>query len=294
MNISELSYVKKNEPMSAHTTFRTGGAAELFAEPESEKQLAELISAARAENIALTVVGNGSNLLVKDGGIRGLVIHLGRKFAKIKVCENIITAQSGALLSQTAAAALEHSLCGLEFAAGIPGTVGGGIYMNAGAYGGSLSDVVVATRAICGGEIREFSRDEMQLGYRKSIFAQNGAVVTGVSFELAPGSREEIAAKMRELAGKRRDKQPLEFASAGSTFKRPEGHFAGALIEAAGLKGLSVGAAQVSEKHAGFIINRGGATSADILGLIGEVQRRVFAHSGVMLEPEVRIIGEDA
>ena len=166
--------------------------------------------------------------------------------------------------------------------------------MNAGAYGGSLSDVVVSARAICGGEIREFSRDEMQLGYRKSIFAQNGAVVTGVTFELAPGSREEIAAKMRELAGKRRDKQPLEFASAGSTFKRPEGHFAGALIEEAGLKGLSVGAAQVSEKHAGFIINRGGATSADIIELIGEVQSRVFAHSGVMLEPEVRIIGEDA
>lgn len=294
MSLAEFDCVKRNEPMSAHTTFRVGGAADYFAEPVSEEEAAALLDAAKQEGIPVTVTGNGSNLLVRDGGIRGLVLHMGRGFADVSVTGGKITARSGALLSQVANIARKNGLSGLEFAAGIPGSVGGGVYMNAGAYGGSLSDVLVSVRAITDGGVRTFAAGECDFGYRHSVFCENRAVIVGAEFELMRAPEEEIADRMRSLAQKRAEKQPLEYPSAGSTFKRPEGHFAGALIEQTGLKGFSVGAAQVSEKHAGFVINRGGATAAELLELIFEVQRRVFEHTGVRLEPEVRIIGEEA
>ena len=293
MKLSELKNIKFNEPMSRHTTFRAGGAADMFIEPESEGELLAALSAAKEENCPVTVIGNGSNILVRDGGVRGLVIHIGNKMSKINVSGSVICAEAGANMSKIAAAALGEELGGFEFASGIPGSIGGGLYMNAGAYGGELKDVVLSARYIKDGHIAEIEKEDMQLGYRRSIFSQTGGIITSVCIRLEKSSRKAICAKMNDYKKRRTDKQPLEFASAGSTFKRPEGNFAGALIEQAGLKGYSVGAAQVSEKHAGFIINRGGATSGDILRLIEYVQKKVFETSGVMLEPEVRIIGED-
>lgn len=293
MRLKNFDGIKFNEPMSLHTTFRAGGPADMFFEPENEEELSAVLAAAKDEGIDAVVIGNGSNLLVRDGGIRGIVVHLGKKMSKICTDGCFITAESGAQMSAVAAAALEAELGGLEFASGIPGSIGGGLYMNAGAYGGELSDVAVSARYIQDGEILTIEKKDMKLGYRRSIFAQEGGIITSVRLCLAPDKRENILAKMQDFKQRRCDKQPLEFASAGSTFKRPEGHFAGALIEQAGLKGYGIGAAQVSEKHAGFIINRGGASAAQILELIGYVQKKVYESSGVMLEPEVRIIGEE-
>jgi len=285
--------ILENEPMSRHTTFRVGGPADVLFLPESEEQLLQALSIAREAGVPCFVIGNGSNLVVKDGGIRGLVIALGEGMAAIARAGETLTAWAGASLARVSAYAQASGLSGLEFASGIPGTLGGGCAMNAGAYGGQLSDVLVDGRVLLDGVVRTLTVEEMQMGYRTSLPLRRGGIVISARFALTPDDPEAIAARMRELNARRRDKQPLNYPSAGSTFKRPEGYFAGALIEQAGLKGKRVGGAQVSEKHAGFIVNTGGATAADILTLIGIVQDEVAARFGVRLETEVRILGED-
>ena len=285
--------ILENEPMSRHTTFRVGGPADVLFLPESEEQLLQALSIAREAGAPCVVIGNGSNLVVKDGGIRGLVIALGEGMAAIARAGETLTAWAGASLARVSAYAQASGLSGLEFASGIPGTLGGGCAMNAGAYGGQLSDVLVDARVLLDGEVRTLTVEEMQMGYRTSLPLRKGGIVISARFALTPDEPEAIAARMRELNARRRDKQPLNYPSAGSTFKRPEGYFAGALIEQAGLKGKRVGGAQVSEKHAGFIVNTGGATAADILTLIGTVQDEVADRFGVRLETEVRILGED-
>ena len=285
--------ILENEPMSRHTTFRVGGPADVLFLPESEEQLLQALSIAREAGVPCFVIGNGSNLVVKDGGIRGLVIALGEGMAAIARAGETLTAWAGASLARVSAYAQASGLSGLEFASGIPGTLGGGCAMNAGAYGGQLSDVLVDARVLLDGVVRTLTVEEMQMGYRTSLPLRRGGIVISARFALTPDDPEAIAARMRELNARRRDKQPLNYPSAGSTFKRPEGYFAGALIEQAGLKGKRVGGAQVSEKHAGFIVNTGGATAADILTLIGTVQDEVADRFGVRLETEVRILGED-
>ncbi len=284
--------VKENVSLKEYTTFRTGGRAELFIEPDSSLSAAKAVEILGGLDQAYLILGNGSNVLVADEGVSCPVIHIGKKMSRITVFENCITAQSGAALSAVARTAMEHSLAGLEFASGIPGNVGGGVIMNAGAYGGELKDVVEAVCFI-GPDGKEYTADnaEMEFGYRKSALSGGNCIVTAVSFLLRKGNKDEIAEKMKELNRRRRDKQPLEYPSVGSTFKRPEGYFAGALIEGAGLKGFSVGGAAVSEKHAGFVINKASASSADILALIEHIQKTVYQKDGVMLEPEVKIWG---
>ncbi|MBQ1257138.1 MAG: UDP-N-acetylmuramate dehydrogenase [Clostridia bacterium] len=283
-----------DEPLSRHITFSVGGPADIMAFPRNEEELSFLFKKAASENIPVTVIGNGSNLIVKDGGIQGLTIVLGEDFSGITVSGNEITAAAGELLSRIARTAYNHSLTGLEFASGIPGSLGGGMAMNAGAYGGQLSDVCVSARVFDPetGEIRQYQADELELGYRTSMPLKTRRIVTQAKFRLKAGDKEEILKTMEELNARRREKQPLAYPSAGSTFKRPEGYFAGALIESAGLKGASVGGAQVSTLHAGFIINTGNATAKDILDLIKHVQTVVFEKHGVNLETEVRILGE--
>ncbi len=280
--------------MEKYTTLRVGGPADYVAEPESEAQFCALLRLARERSVPTMVMGNGSNLLVRDGGIRGLVIRLGRAFSAIETIPGGLYAQGGALLSVLARQALEKRLTGLEFAQGIPGSVGGGVYMNAGAYGGELAQTVEFVRALDGETIREIPGNEMNFSYRHSRAMEEGWIILGAQFRLTLGDPERIEAAMRDFASRRKEKQPLEYPSAGSFFKRPAGHFAGALIEGAGLKGLSVGGAQVSEKHAGFLINMGGATADDFLRLMERVQASVMEKYGVPLEPEVRIVGEDA
>ncbi|MBE5765817.1 MAG: UDP-N-acetylmuramate dehydrogenase [Clostridiales bacterium] len=274
-----------NEPLSRHTSFQIGGPAERMAAPENETELLELVLQKPA-----AIIGAGTNLLVRDEGISGLVVKIGAEMADISIEGNILTAQAGARLSQIAMAAMRAGLSGLEFAAGIPGTVGGAVVMNAGAYGGEIKDVLIDVRVIADGEIKTLTNEQLEFGYRKSLAMEMGYIIAGARFLLTPDSPEAISARMRELAQKRRDKQPLEMPSAGSTFKRPEGHFAGALIEGAGLKGFSVGGAQVSEKHAGFVVNTGGATCADVLGLIEKVQSVVREKYGIELEMEVCVL----
>ena len=293
LSIAESRQILENEPMSRHTTFKVGGPADVLFLPESEAQLMQAMTAAREAGVPCIVIGNGSNLVVRDGGIRGLVIALGEGMADIVRSGNTLAAWAGASLARVAACAQAGGLSGLEFASGIPGTLGGGCAMNAGAYGGQLSDVLIDARVLLDGAVKTLTVDDMQMGYRTSLPLRRGGIVISARFALTPDDPEAIAARMRDLNARRRDKQPLNYPSAGSTFKRPEGHFAGALIEQAGLKGRSVGGAQVSEKHAGFIVNTGGATATDILTLIGVVQDAVEARSGIRLETEVRILGED-
>lgn len=289
---SENDQLLLNEPMSRHTTFRVGGPADLMYFPSSSEQLVSALRLAKEEGVPAMVMGNGSNMIVRDGGIRGLVIVLGERFAQVSVDGEILTAQAGASMAKVSSAAQAAALAGLEFASGIPGSLGGGCAMNAGAYGGQLSDVLVDAQVYLNGEIRTMTKDELQMGYRTTLPLREGGVVLSARFKLMPDDGEAIMERMRDLNARRRDKQPLNFPSAGSTFKRPEGYFAGALIEQAGLKGRTVGGAQVSEKHAGFIVNVGGATAADITGLIKVVQDEVLRAFGVQLETEVRIIGE--
>ena len=290
---AESRQILENEPMSRHTTFRVGGPADVMFLPESEEQVVQALSLAREAQVPVIIIGNGSNLVVRDGGIRGLVIALGEGMAAIVRVEHTVSALAGASLARVSAYAQASGLSGLEFASGIPGTLGGGCAMNAGAYGGQLSDVLIDARVLLNGELRTLTAEAMQMGYRTSLPLREGGVVLSARFALTPDDPEAIAARMRELNARRRDKQPLDRPSAGSTFKRPEGYFAGALIEQAGLKGRRVGGAQVSEKHAGFIVNAGDATAADILALIGVVQDEVEARFGVRLETEVRVLGED-
>lgn len=282
----------RNEPMSSHTTFRVGGPADLMFFPENAGELAHALKAAQESGVPVLVMGNGSNMIVRDGGIRGLVIVLGERFSEITVDGCVLTAQAGASMARVAGAAQAAGLTGLEFISGIPGTLGGGCAMNAGAYGGQLSDALISADVLLDGEVRTLSLEEMEMGYRTTLPLRKGGIVLCARFGLKPDDGEAIMARMKDLNARRRDKQPLNFPSAGSTFKRPEGYFAGALIEQSGLKGVSVGGAQVSEKHAGFIINTGNATAADILALIGKVQETVLRNFGVQLETEVRILGE--
>lgn len=280
--------ILRREPMSRHTTFRVGGPAELFLEIRTASEIQKLLTFFRESGTKYFIVGNGSNLLVSDGGYDGAILHIGEGFDKIDVVGETVRAQAGALLGRAALTAQQNSLTGLEFAFGIPGSVGGAAVMNAGAYGGEMSQVVsMVTGFTPDGDEVKLSNKELDFGYRKSILKQEKIVVAEVEFCLSDGSPEEISMKMNDLTGRRRAKQPLEYPSAGSTFKRPEGYFAGKLIMDAGLKGLCVGGAQVSEKHCGFIINKGGATAADVRQLMKKVQDRVKEQFGVELEPEI-------
>lgn len=281
------------EPMTKHTSFHIGGPAELMAQPQSEAELQSLLMKAAEAAVPVTLVGNGSNLLVRDKGIRGLVIKLGSMLRDIKVSGNVLTFGSGVSLAQASKKAAELGLSGMEFAVGIPGSIGGAVYMNAGAYDGEMSKVVKSVRVMdAAGEVSELSAGELDFGYRHSALQGSSKIVTSVTVELAIGDKQAIAEKMADFSNRRITKQPLELPSAGSMFKRPPGYFAGTLIDQTGLKGYTVGGAQVSTKHAGFVVNIGGATAADVLQLISDVQAKVFAAHGVHLEPEVLVLGE--
>ena len=283
-------------PLSNYTTFRVGGPADVLVNVNSGKETAIALRAAKDAGVPATIIGNGSNLLVRDGGIRGLVIRISGSMAEITHKGTTIHAQAGASIAAVANYAKANGLAGMAPIAGIPGTIGGAVIMNAGAYGGEMSQIVTRVDAVAieGGKPVHFEGRKLGFGYRRSAMMDAGVIVTDVTMELTPGDSAEIAAKTQELLAARREKQPLEYPSAGSFFKRPEGYFAGALIEQAGLKGFSVGDAQVSEKHAGFVVNRGGATAADIMELCRQVQEKVYAQFGVHLEPEVRFVGEFA
>lgn len=283
--------VSTKEPMSLHTTFRTGGAADIFAEPSDIEELKKALELLKGEPFYL--IGNGSNLLVSDKGIRGVVLHLTKGFDQIKVEGNMIICGSAATLSQIARVALDNSLSGFEFAAGIPGSLGGAVVMNAGAYDGEMRQVVKRVTLLdYEGRIVQKSVEEMHFAYRHSLLKEERFIVLEALIELQKGIPSDIRNKMNDLAARRREKQPLEYPSAGSTFKRPDGYFAAKLIQDAGLRGFCVGGAQVSQKHCGFVINRGNATSADIYKLIREVQKRVKDKLGVTLETEVICLGE--
>ena len=287
---SENVYIK--EPMAAHTTFRVGGPADCLVELENTEQIQKIRRYLHLVEIPYVILGNGSNVLVSDDGYQGIVLRIGNRMNHISVEGSRITVQAGAPLSQVARTAMEHGLTGMEFASGIPGTVGGGVVMNAGAYGGEMSQVVSKVTVInVDGEILELENETMEFGYRTSTIRNQPFVVTEVTFELQTGDKEAIREKMEELAVKRREKQPLEYPSAGSTFKRPEGHFAGELIQNAGLRGLQIGGARVSDKHCGFVVNVGYATAADVKDLICEIQMRVKERFQVDLEPEVVFLG---
>lgn len=281
-------------PMGKYTSFKAGGKASLLITVRNISSLSEIISACKKNGAEYFILGNGSNVLFCDCGFDGAVIRLSPFVSKIALLnENTIFAESGASLKSICTFALEHSLAGLEFAYGIPGTLGGAVYMNAGAYGGEMKDVLYSVSHIdSDGKIGELSKENLNLSYRRSAYTDNGFVITSAVIRLQKGNYGDIKAKMNELLAKRKEKQPLEFPSAGSTFKRPEGYFAGALIESCGLKGKSIGGAQVSEKHAGFIINKNKATASDICELIKFVQDAVYEKCGVRLEPEVKIIGK--
>ena len=284
--------IHPNEPMSRHTTFRVGGPADVLVTPEAGK-LAAVTGACREAGEPYYIVGNGSNLLVGDGGIRGVVILTRDGMDEISADGVRITAGAGALLSRTASLAASHALTGMEFAAGIPGTIGGAMVMNAGAYGGEMKDVTEEVTVLTEeGEVKTLKREELKMGYRTSIIAEKGYLVLEAVLQLTDGDLKEIRAVMEDLKKKRISKQPLEYPSAGSTFKRPKGYFAGKLIMDAGLRGFQVGGAQVSEKHCGFVINTGDATAEDVTELIRQVAERVKAQSGVTLEPEVKLLGE--
>ncbi len=285
--------VRADEPMSGHTTFRVGGPADYYVEPQSAEGLAAVLRLCRTEQVPYMILGNGSNLLVGDKGYRGVMIALGKAWTDVVVEGNRIRAGAGAMLSAVSRQALKNSLTGLEFAAGIPGTVGGAVFMNAGAYGSEMSAVLTQVTVLTPeGDVAVLPVGELELGYRTSCVGPKGYVVLEAEMELLPGREEQIRGRMEELTVQRKTKQPLEYPSAGSTFKRPEGYFAGKLIQDAGLRGFRVGGAQVSEKHCGFIINCGDATAEDIMNLCHTVQAKVNEEFGVTLEMEVRTIGE--
>jgi len=282
--------IKKNEPLKNHTSFKIGGPADEFCEVSREEDIKELIEYAKEKGIPYTIMGNGSNLLVSDKGVRGLVIKLSKGFDSVEVKGDKIFAKAGILLSKLANFALDNELSGLEFASGIPGTLGGAIYMNAGAYGGEMKDVIKKVTYFSNGEIKE--SNDLDFGYRHSRFSGTEDIVLSAEIQLKKADPAEIRAKMDDFKERRCSKQPLSMPSAGSTFKRPEGYFAGKLIEDAGLKGKTIGGAQVSEKHSGFVVNTGDATAQDVLDLIKYIQDTVFEKFGVKLETEVKMLGE--
>lgn len=287
--LSELK-ILRDEPMRAHTTFRIGGPARRMACPASVQELSDLLGLVEEKGFPYLVLGNGSNLLAADEGIDKLVIHTGAMEEMARREGTVLYAEAGVSLARLAVFARKESLTGLEFAHGIPGSLGGAVCMNAGAYGGEMCQVITSVTAwLPGRGVCEMTLDELDLRYRHSYFSNHEGVVLAATLQLKEGNEGEIVAVMEDLIHRRKEKQPLEYPSAGSTFKRPEGHFAGALIEQCGLKGASVGGAQVSEKHAGFVINTGGATCRDVLALIETVQRKVLAETGVSLEPEIKV-----
>lgn len=280
--------------MKKHTTFRIGGPAEFFVQPHKAEEIAQVIKLCKEEEIPWYILGNGSNLLVSDEGFRGVIIQLSRNFNKVTVEGTSVTVQAGAMNSLVAKYALEAELTGFEFAAGIPGTMGGAVVMNAGAYGGEMKQIITEVTVLDEKEeLKILPREELEMGYRTSIVAKKGYVVLEARLLLAHGDADKIKGRMEELREQRISKQPLEYPSAGSTFKRPEGYFAGKLIMDAGLRGFSVGGAQVSEKHCGFVINKGDATEKDVAALMAEVTHRVKEKFGVQLEPEVKRLGEE-
>lgn len=285
---------QRDVPMSKYTTFRIGGNAAVMLTPTTDEQLASIIKKCKEENIKPFIIGNGSNMLISDKGLDTVVINMCRPDPKIELVNgDTVVCDAGVTMSKVCNFALENGLTGLEFAFGIPGSAGGAAYMNAGAYGGEMKDVLVECRHIdSDGNFGSLRGEELGLAYRTSAYEHNGYIITTLVMKLSKGNKDEIRAKMQELLQRRKDKQPLEYPSAGSTFKRPEGYFAGALIEECGLKGYSVGGAQVSEKHAGFVINKGDASAKDVLDLIKYIQDKVLSEKGVMLEPEVRLIEE--
>ena len=293
-NVIAKDSILTDEPMSRHTTFRVGGPADFFVTPKAKEEVRDVIRICKEAGMPYYIIGNGSNLLVSDAGYRGVIVQIYKEMNEVKVEGNLVKAQAGALLSGIAAKALGAELSGFEFASGIPGTIGGACVMNAGAYGGEMKDVLESVTVLTGeGKIIELGRNELELGYRTSVIAKKGYIVLGAVLKLERGDGEKIKTYMDELKEKRVTKQPLEYPSAGSTFKRPEGYFAGKLIEDAGLRGFQVGGAQVSEKHCGFVINRDHATAADIMELMRQVQIRVKENSGVDLEPEVKRLGDE-
>lgn len=282
-----------DSPMSEHIYFRVGGPADILVTPVNEEQVVNTLKLCREYNVPYFILGNGSNILVKDGGVSGVVIKF-NKLNKITAKGNCVTAQSGALLKDVSKIALENKLKGFEFACGIPGSIGGAIFMNAGAYDGEMAHVIKSAKVIdenC--NVKILTKEELELGYRSSIVMKKGYVVIEATVELESGEYASIKDKIQDLTNKRESKQPLEYPSAGSTFKRPEGYFAGKLIQDSGLKGFSIGGAAVSEKHSGFVINKGGATAKDVLDVIAHVQKTVKENFDVDLHTEVRIIGRD-
>lgn len=302
MTINDINKIKEtaeglgfecleNVPLSRYTTFGIGGKCPLMIEIGGEKGAAELVKVMSAEKIPFYVIGKGSNLLVEDGDIPMVFLHMGRAMADISEEKGIITCQAGAALSAVSAFARDRGLTGLEFAYGIPGNIGGAVYMNAGAYGGEMKDIIISvTASDFEGNIREFSADELDFGYRHSVFSGGGYIILSARLRLSQGNTDEISAKMAELTAKRKEKQPLEYRSAGSTFKRPEGTFAALLIEECGLKGYSCGDAEVSVKHSGFVINKGNASFDDVMNVIEHVKKTVYEKRGISLECEPEII----
>ena len=291
-NIVGPSSILTDEPMSRHTTFRVGGPADYFISPSSPEEVRGLIRLCKEADEPYFVCGNGSNLLVSDEGFRGVVIHIGKALGGIEVNGETITAGAGAVLAHIAGVAAEHELTGFEFAGGIPGTLGGACVMNAGAYGGEMRQVLTSALVLNEqNDLETLSNEQLCLGYRTSIFASRPLIALSATIQLEKGDPAEIAAKAEEFRESRSSKQPLDLPSAGSTFKRPEGYFAGKLIMDAGLRGYRVGGASVSTKHCGFVVNDAGATASDIIRLICDVRAKVFEQFGVMLEPEVRFLG---
>lgn len=286
--------LKFNEPMKRHTTFKIGGPADLMVIPHNTEHIITAIKYAQASHIPLFVLGMGSNLLVRDKGIRGIVIKLGNSLTSVTINGNEMIAESGIRLSQLSREAMANSLSGLEFAEGIPGSLGGAIVMNAGAYDGQISDIVKeVTGLTTDGELLYFTKEKIQFNYRCSIFQQEKIIVLKARLELKPADKDTILNKMKEYAHRRREKQPLDYPSAGSIFKRPSGFYVGSLLEEMGLKGYTIGDAQVSAKHAGFIINTGNATAAQVIELIEHIKQKTRNIYGIELEPELKIIGEE-
>lgn len=286
--------ILKNEAMAEHTTFRIGGPADYLLLPSRTEEVLAIVELAKQCSVPITYLGNGSNILVRDGGISGAVIRFGEKMNDIRRDGSTLVVGAGCILKDIAEYAASECLTGFEYFVGIPGSIGGAVFMNAGAYGGEIESVVTAVTAVCpNGKVRRYERDELEFGYRHSVFQENGCAICEVEITLEQGEAEQIQATLDDLTGRRQARQPLDMPSAGSTFKRPVGYYAGTLIDQTGLKGLRVGGAQISTKHAGFVVNAGGATAKDVTDLIKEVQKRVYEAHGVHLEPEVKMIGRE-
>lgn len=291
--ILTLEQIKENEPMKHHTTFRIGGVADVMALPYNEQEVIDIIALAKKHNIPYTVVGNGSNILVTDKGIRGVVIKIADNFSQISIDGNTVYAQAGARLTAISRKIYEEGLTGFEFASGIPGTVGGGVYMNAGAYDSEMKNVVKSVTVLDkNSNVIELENEAMEFGYRKSKAMKEDYIILSVVMELKSGNKDEIKAKIDDFTNRRVTKQPVSEFSAGSTFKRPEGHFAGKLIEDTGLRGYTVGRAKISEKHCGFVINKGDSTFKEMIEFIQGVKHKVYQKTGVKLEEEIKILGE--